>query len=139
MMWGEAISPECRGQFSHGEQGLLSCCRVQQGAGPAISGTVRGGANSACPLDFNMQDFYDPLWQHGPWTDTITEPSYSRTTDPDMALGSSSGPDVTMAAQATQTTMALVAAGIRWLSRPWTFAQPLVAIGAMDMNPDPGC
>lgn len=43
MTWGEAISPECGGQFSHGDQGQLSCCSVQQGAGPAISGIVRGG------------------------------------------------------------------------------------------------
>ena len=44
---------------------------------------------------------------------SITDPSYSRTTDSDMALGSSLGPDLTVAlvaAQVTQISMALMAA-----------------------------
>lgn len=45
--------------------------------------------------------------------DIITDATYSWTTNPDMALGSSSSPDVPVipvAAQATRISMALVAA-----------------------------
>lgn len=36
--------------------------------------------------------------------DVITDPSYSRTKDPDMAFSGSSSPDVTMAPIAAQAT-----------------------------------
>ena len=61
--------------------------------------------------------------------DIIIDTNCSRTMDPDMAIGRSLGPDITMdpvAAQGTQINMALVAArppdtnlvsNLRWLSR----------------------
>lgn len=56
VMRGDVVSPELEDQFSHGAWGQLSCCSVQQGAGP---GPVRDDDGSAWPLDFNKHDSYE--------------------------------------------------------------------------------
>lgn len=81
-MWGRTSSPATVASTSEG-QGQIS--QGQWRVGPAEHGfqTSTGMACMACMApDGN--------------TDINTEPSSSRTTDPDMALGSSLGPDVTI-------------------------------------------
>ena len=46
--------------------------------------------------------------------DIITDPSYSRTMGPDIALGSNSGPDITMAPVAAGTTQISMAPAAEW-------------------------
>ena len=48
--------------------------------------------------------------------DIITDPSYSRTMGPDIALGSNSGPDITMAPVAAGTTQISMAPAAEWYS-----------------------
>lgn len=76
------------------------------GVEPAIPGPVKGRAVSGLSSDFNRHGYYSP-------TVVIIDPSCSRTQIPDMALGSNSGQDATIAlvaAQVTQIKMALTAA-----------------------------
>lgn len=58
-----------------------------QGAGPATPEPVRDDNSSTWLLVLNVHGFFDPLWEHNPFAN-ITDPRCSRTTDPNMALGS---------------------------------------------------
>ena len=85
MVRGTAIFPKCGVH--------LSSCSIPGGALPAIPGPVKGGAGPAQPWDFHMSGSSVLTLA----MDVITDPSCSRTTDPDLALGSSWGLEVTMA------------------------------------------
>lgn len=80
--------------------------------------------------------------------DVNKDPSSSRTKDPDMAISSSLGPDVTMALggrtglQDWHESSSSIIPGLqpdpRWQPRPWISTWPLMIIGATDINTDPG-
>lgn len=69
------------------------------------------------------------------------DPGCSRTVDLDMALGHSSGLDITM--QATQICMSpdgggmALRHGLKWWPRPWASLWSSVITWAMDINTDP--
>lgn len=80
--------------------------------------------------------------------DISKDPSYSRTKDPDMAISSSLGLDVTMALgghtdlqdwhEFTNNIVSGLQPDPRWQPRPWISAWPLMIIGATNINKDPG-
>ncbi|KAL6031896.1 hypothetical protein STEG23_035322 [Scotinomys teguina] len=74
--------------------------------------------------------------------DISTDPSCSRTMDPDMAFSSSSGPDITTAPVAVQATLINhIALGhqysLKCMTRSWASAQSSLVTGVMDINSDP--
>lgn len=81
-------------------------------------------------------------------TDTNTDPTCSMTADPDIALGSSLYPDVTMDAVdgrgpsdqyvPSEGMVLKYQHSLRWQLRCWASSWPLVIPGAMDIGTDSG-
>lgn len=124
----------------------------QQWAGSTLSGPAKGSVSSAWPLDFNTNGSYGSMVPAVTWATEINmDPSCNRTTNPDMALSRSSGPDITMvlvAMQASQISfpptpsksMALGHQhGLRWLTRLQASPLSSMKTGTTDINTDCGC
>lgn len=136
-------------QLSPQRQDQLSCSSIQQGAGSSITGPAKRGAGSVQPSHFHTYGSYDPppppvLTQA---MDIITNPSCSKTMDPDKAFSSCSGQhhhgrcgstgDSDQCRPSGNMTLRHQVSS-RWLARPWASAESSVVIGAMDITSDPG-
>lgn len=135
---GRATSPLWNQFFS---------CSGQRKAGPALSGSAKCGAGSAQPSDVNRNGSYGPCGnmghedQHRPWL--------WQDHGPNTALGSSWGPDITVAPGGSpghsdqhcrRVSVALRDQdGPRLRPKPWACTQPLVVTGVMDTNTGPVC
>lgn len=115
---------------------------------------LRGGASSTTAASISGQDQMAP---RGPWISTgmvcmalgdNTDSSYSRTMDPDLALGSSLGLDVTMALggsaglpyqHSSGSSLLSFQQSLRLQPRPWASAQPLVVTEATAVYTVPSC
>lgn len=155
MVRGRTIFPECvlRGRGLGGSCLLRSrtsspAAVFSKGQGHPSQGRQRAGLAQRSPrISTRMVPMTPPPPVLTQATDIITNPSCSKTMDPDKAFSSCSGQhhhgrcgstgDSDQCRPSGNMTLRHQVSS-RWLARPWASAESSVVIGAMDITSDPG-